>query len=186
MPQKDTLQSKDLALPSRFRVMLQQAIRYGVGIGILCALWLVGLHLTDNNAFGPKRVLLYFAVPVAVVLSQWSLRRAMPGGKPGLLRALGMGALTTVMAATLVALGVIALGKIAGEPALERNRREMMYLARADRKAMVKQAGSEEGYNRQMAYWAQLSAQDIAQNDFSKILLLGLIFAVPGGIFFRE
>jgi len=166
--------------------MLRQALQFGVGIGLLCALWMLGLHLTGNNAFGPKRLLMHFAVPVAVVLSQWTLRRVVRPGKPGLGRSLGVGVLTTVVAATITAGSVLALGAGAGEPAMERNRQELLGIAQAEKVNLLKSGGGEAGYQQHLAFLAKLSAKDIAQNDFSKILLLGLIFAIPGGIFFRE
>ena len=165
---------------------VRTALRFGVGIGVACGLWLLGLHLTGNNAFGPKRLLVHFAVPVAVVLSQWALRRALLPGKPGLGRALGVGALTALIAATVAAASVLGLSQVAGEPALERNRQELLTIARAERANLLKHSGGEAGYQQHLAYLGQLSARDLAQNDFSKILLLGLIFALPGGIFFRE
>ena len=57
--------------------VVRLALRFGVGIGLGYAAWLVGLHLTGNNAFGPKRMLVQFAIPLAVVASQWTLRRVL-------------------------------------------------------------------------------------------------------------
>lgn len=162
------------------------ALRFGVGVGMLCALWLVVLQLTGNNPFGPKRLLAQFTVPIAVVASQWALRRSVLPGKPGLGRALGVGGLTTVLAATIAATSLYSLGQSAGPGALEKNRAEMQEIARSEHDYLVQQGGSEAAYQQQLWQLGQLTMADLAQNDFSKIMLLGLMFALPAGVFLRE
>ena len=166
--------------------VLRWALRHGVGVGILCALWFVTLHLTGNNPFGPKRLLAEFTVPIAVVASQWALRRSVQPGKPGVGRSLAVGGLTAVLAALIAASSLYSLGQGAGPAAWQRNRAEMQEIARSERDYLVKQGGGETAYQLQLQQLGRLTATDLAQNDFSKILLLGLMFALPAGVFFRE
>jgi hypothetical protein len=162
------------------------ALRFGVGVGLLCSLWLLGLHLTGNNAFGPKRLMVQFTVPIAVVACQWALRRALLPGKPGFGRALAAGGLTTVIGAAIAAGSLYGLANGAGETAMARNRSEMLAIARAEREYLLKRAGSEAAYQQHLTQLSKLTVTDLAQNDFSKILMLGLIFGLPGAVFFRE
>lgn len=162
------------------------ALRFGVGVGVLCALWLVLLQLTGNNPFGPKRLLAQFTVPIAVVASQWALRRGLRPEKPGVGRALAVGGLTAVLAALIAASSLYSLGRSAGPEALQRNRAEMQEIARAEHEYLVTQGGGEAAYQQRLQQLGQLTMTDLAQNDFSKILLLGLMFALPAGVFFRE
>lgn len=171
------------ASPSALVVRL--ALRCGVGLGVLYGLWSAGLHLSGQNAFGPKRLLAQFALPLAVVGSQWWLRQASRPVAPGLGRALAVGGLTALIGAGLVAASVAGLGRGAGPAATVRNQQEMVQIARAERDYLVKQGG-ERGYQQQVAQLARLTPGDVARNDFSKLVFLGLVFGLPGGVFFRE
>ena len=166
--------------------MLRLGLRFGVGMGVAYGLWLWGLHLTGNNAFGPKRMVCWFVVPVAVVASQWLLRRMFRPGAPGVGRALGVGGLTALLAAGIGAASLLGLAQGAGEPALALNRRELLEIAASQQELMVKQAGSEAAYQAHLERLKHLTADDLARNDFSKILLLGLLFGLPAGVFLRE
>ena len=165
---------------------LRLGLRFGVGMGVGYGLWLWGLHLTGNNAFGPKRMVFWFAVPLAVVASQWLLRRVFRPGAPGVGRALGVGGLTAVLAAGIGTACLLGLARGAGEAAQELNRRELLEIAESQRELMVKQAGSEAAYQAHLERLKHLTADDLARNDFSKILLLGLLFGLPAGVFLRE
>lgn len=160
------------------------AVQTGLGAGLLCGLWVLGLQLTGNNAFGPKRLIAYFAVPLLVVASQWVLRQALAPLKAGFLRAWAVGTMTAVVAATVTALTVLGVGRLAGSAAMERNRQEMLSIAKVERGNIEKLSG-KAGYERQVAYLARISSEDIALNDF-RTLLLAAFLALPGAVFFRE
>lgn len=161
------------------------ALRFGVGAGVLCAVWMLILHLTGNNAFGPKHILPQFLVPVAAVASQWALRRSIRPSKAGLGRAVGVGALTALLAALIAASSLYSLGQSVGPAALQLNRAEMVEIARSQRDYLVKEGG-QAAYEQQLRQLQQVTLADIAQSDFVKILLLGLMFALPTGVFLRE
>lgn len=166
--------------------VVRLALRFGIGFGLLYAAWLLALHLMGENPFGPKRMLVQFAVPLAVVGSQWALRRALRPGKPGLVRALAVGAITAVLAATVGATSLYGLGQGVGEAAMQRNRTELLGIARANKAFMVKRMGGEAAYRAHEAQVMQLTAGDVAKDDFIKILLLGSLLVLPAGVFLRE
>ncbi|OGX90684.1 DUF4199 domain-containing protein [Hymenobacter coccineus] len=162
------------------------ALRFGGGVGLVCGLWVVGLHLTGNNAFGPKQLLAELLVPFAVVASQWTLRRQLRPAKPGLGRALGVGALTTVVAAALCAGSVWGLGQAAGESALARHRAEIAEIMQTQLQDATKKNAVLQLTPKQRAVIAGITVNDLALANFQTVLLLGLVFSLPGGIFFRE
>lgn len=166
-------------------VVWRWALRFGVAAGVVCALWMLGLQLTGNNAFGPKRILPQFLVPIAAVASQWVLRRSVRPSKAGLGRAVGVGALTALLAALIAASSLYSLGRAAGPEALRLNRTEMLEIARSQRDYFVKEGG-QAAYEKQLRDLEQVTLADIAQSDFVKILILGLMFALPAGVFLRE
>jgi hypothetical protein len=165
-------------------IMVRLAVQFGVGVGLVCGLWLLGLHLTGNNAFGPKHIIVYFLVPLAVIASQWVLRQRLAPAKPGLGRALAVGVLTAVLAASVAAASVIGVGNTVGKQAMDRNRQEMLVIAKVER-ANIEKLSGKAGYQSQLEHLARVTVQDIALNDFRSLLLVA-IFALPGAVFFRE
>ena len=166
--------------------VLRLALRFGVGSGLAYGAWLVGLHLSGQNAFGPKRQLVHFLIPVAVVASQWALRRAWRPAPPGLGRALAVGGLTALVAAAMAAANLYGLGRGVGETGLARSRAELLTVARENRQFLTERLGGPAAYARHLQQVERLTLGDLARDDFSKILLLGLVLAVPAGVFLRE
>ncbi|AWM32958.1 DUF4199 domain-containing protein [Hymenobacter nivis] len=162
------------------------ALRFGGGVGLVCGLWIVGLHLAGNNAFGPKQLLAELLVPFAVVAAQWTLRRQLRPVRSGLGRALGVGALTTVVAAVLCAGSVWGLGQVAGEPALARHRAEIAEIMQTQLQDATKKSVLLQLTPKQRAVIAGITVNDLALANFQTVLLLGLVFSLPGGIFFRD
>ncbi len=177
------------------------SLRFGVGTGILNAAWLLGLQLTGNNAFGPKQVLAQLLVPLAALVSQWLLRQRLVPAKPGVGRALGVGGLTVLVAALISASSVAGLASGVGEAALARNRAELNEITLADQQASLQsqnqpgkpaQLTPEQGrqqaamFQQQLEKSRHLSVGDMVVGNFTAVLLLGTLLAVPGGIFFRE
>ena len=60
-----------------FAPVRRVALWFGGGVGVLCSVWIMGLHLTGNNAFGPKQLLAELLVPFVALTSQWVLRRRL-------------------------------------------------------------------------------------------------------------
>src|SRR5947208_806332 len=77
------------------------ALRFGVGAGIVCGLWLLFLYYTNNEPFSPKQIMGILVVPFAAAGSQWLLRREAAPARPGIGRSLAVGSLTVVLAAVI-------------------------------------------------------------------------------------
>jgi len=161
-------------------------LRFGIGVGLVCVGWMIFLHLSGNNAFGPKQILAQLLVPLAAVASEWMLRRNLKPEKPGLGRALGVGALTVLVAAVISAVGLMGLAGIAGEKALALNRAEMLEIVRAQHRENAKVKRSEQEMQQQIRNVENITPSDMATGNFTQILLLGLALAIPAGIFLRE
>lgn len=161
------------------------AVRFGVGAGVVCALWMLGLQLSGNNGFGPKQILAQLLVPLAALASEWQLRRHLRPAKPGLGRSLGVGVLTALLAAAVSASSVVGLAHGAGEPALARHRAEVAEIVRAQQREAKEQLPAPVR-QQQLRNVAQLTVGDMASTNFLQVLVLGLVLAIPAGIFLRE
>ena len=162
------------------------ALRFGLGAAVACVLWMVGLQLTGSNGFGPKQILAQLLVPLAAVASQWLLRKAAQPHKPGLGASLGVGVGTALLAAAVSAVGVVGLAYGAGEPAVARHRAEVLEIVRAQQRENPKAVVSAAVQRQQVAQVQHLTVGNMATSNFLQVLVLGLVLAVPAGIFLRE
>ena len=163
------------------------AVRAGLGVGLICVLWMVGLQLTGNNSFGPKQILAQLLVPLVAVANEWWLRQQLKPEKPGLGRSLKVGLLTVLIAAVLSGVGVLGLAYGAGETALARNRAEVTEIVRVQQQENTKVKRTETQMRQQEQNLADMTtARGLAISTFERVLLFGLVLALPGGIFFRE
>ncbi|QNP51019.1 DUF4199 domain-containing protein [Hymenobacter qilianensis] len=167
------------------RLIVRHALRYGVGAGIICIIWVIVLYLTDNNPYGPKRLLSVFVPPLAALLCQWVVRRSFLPDGPGFRRVLMAGILTTVLAAVTSATGVYGFARATGQAPIDRHLSEMKALLEASKDEFIKQAGGQEQYERAQQSLAH-TPQALASDDFEKKLLFGLILSFPGAVFFRK
>jgi Protein of unknown function (DUF4199) len=167
-------------------VVKRLALRYGVGTGLACVLWMVGLQLTGSNGFGPKQLLAQLLVPLAAVVAQWLLRKAAQPNKPGLGASLGVGVLTALLAAAVSTVGVVGLAYGAGEPAVARHRAEVLEIVQAQQRENPKAMSSPAVRAQQVEQVQHMSIGNMATSNFLQVLVLGLVLAVPAGIFLRE
>lgn len=167
-------------------LVMRLGLRFGVVAGLACAFWMVGLQMTGNNGFGPKQILAQLLVPLAAVASEWLLRRKLQPTKPGLGRSLGVGMLTVLFAALISTASLIGLAHGAGEQALTQNKAEVLEIVRAQQGENPKTKPSEREMQQQIRNVENLTVGDMAIGNFIKVFLLGLVLAVPGGIFLRE
>lgn len=167
-------------------LVFRLALRFGVGVGLTCALWMAGLQMTGSNGFGPKQLLAQLLVPLVAVASEWVLRRQLRPHRPGLGRSLGVGTLTVLIAALVSASSLVGLAHGAGEPALARHRAELLEIVRAQQRENPKAQLSAQEQQQQVRNVADLSVGDMAIRNFTQVLLLGLVLAIPAGIFLRE
>ena len=165
---------------------MRLALRCGIGAGLACAIWMVGLQVTNNNGFGPKLLLAQLLVPLVAVASEWQLRRQLRPVRPGLGRSLGVGGLTVLLAAVISAGSLAGLALGVGEPALARNRAEVLEIMRAQQQGNPQVKLNPRAQQAQAQRVAKLTVADFAVSNFTQVLLLGLVLAVPAGIFLRE
>lgn len=161
-------------------------LQFGIGAGILCALWLVFLQLTGNNPLGPKQLMGQLLVPMAAAGSQWLLRRTLAPARPGVGRALAVGGLTVCMAALLAAGSVWGLAQVMGEPALARNRTEMQEIIRVQQAIRPKEKRNAQFEAQEIRQVATLTSGNLASGTLTRVLLLGMLVAVPAGLFLRK
>ena len=173
-------------VPESSGLVVRLAVRCGVAVGLACALWMLGLHVTGNNSFGPKLLLAQLLVPLVAVGSEWWLRRKTSPEKPGLGRSLGVGVLTVVIAALISASSLMGLARGAGEPALARHRAEVLEIVRAQQRENTKVKLTEQQQRDQIQNVERLTVGGMAISNFTQVLLLGLVLALPAGIFLRE
>ncbi|MBF9224340.1 DUF4199 domain-containing protein [Hymenobacter sp. BT662] len=171
---------------SSARPVVGLALRFGIGVGLVCVLWMVGLQLTGNNGFGPKQLMAQLLVPLVAVASQLWLRRQVKPAKPGLGRSLGVGTLTVLLAAVVSAVGVLALAAGAGETALARHRAEVVEIVQAQQRAAPQPQLTAAQREQQQQKVERLTVGDMASSNFLQVLVIGLVLAVPAGIFLRE
>ena len=169
-----------------WKPVLRLALRCGIGAGLACAIWMVGLQVTNNNGFGPKLLLAQLLVPLVAVASEWQLRRQLRPVRPGLGRSLGVGGLTVLLAAVISAGSLAGLALGVGEPALARNRAEVLEIMRAQQQGNPQVKLNPRAQQAQAQRVAKLTVADFAVSNFTQVLLLGLVLAVPAGIFLRE
>ncbi|GAA4036221.1 hypothetical protein GCM10022409_21460 [Hymenobacter glaciei] len=164
----------------------QLVLRFGGAAGLACVVWMVGLQLTGSNGFGPKQILAQLLVPLAAVASQWLLRKAAQPNKPGLGASLGVGVLTALLAAVISAVGTVGLAYGAGEPAVAKHRREVLEIVQAQQRENPKAVAPAAVQQQQVEQVQRMTVGDMATSNFLQVLVLGLVLAVPAGIFLRE
>jgi hypothetical protein len=167
-------------------IVLRTALQFGVGAGLFCTFWIIGLLLTGNDPFGPKRLMVIFLPPLAVLVSQWRLNKQLQPEGSGLKRAIGVGVLTAVLAATTSAMGVYGTAQAAGSEQIEKSKAAMLKIAEGSRADYLRQPGGKEQYERTIQGLKSVNAQGLATDDFMKKLLFGLLLSFPGGIFLRK
>nr|WP_262904775.1 DUF4199 domain-containing protein [Hymenobacter lucidus] len=165
---------------------MRTALRFGVGAGLLCTFWLLGLLLTGNDPFGPKRLMSLFIPPVAVIASQWMLRRYLQPEGPGMKRAISVGLLTGLLAASTSAMGVYGVAQLAGPEKVEASKASMIRIAQGSKADYLRQPGGKEAYERTIQGLRALNPQGLATDDFMKKLLFVLLLSFPGGVFLRK
>jgi hypothetical protein len=162
------------------------ALRFGIGAGLVCGLWLLFLHFTGNEPFSPKQIMGLLMVPFAAAGSQWLLRREVAPARPGIGRSLAVGGLTVVLAALLAAGSAWGLASALGDKALAYSRAELIEITRVQQNLRPKEKRNAQFEKQEIAQAAALSTADLARGTFTWTLLLGMLGALPAGIFLRK
>ncbi|MDO7884449.1 DUF4199 family protein [Hymenobacter cheonanensis] len=184
--QPQDLRNQEEIAPATPGLVGQLALRFGAGAGLLCAAWLLFLLWSGNNPFSPKQIMGLLTVPFIAAGSQWLLRRKMAPVRPGVGRTLAVGGLTVLLAALLAALSVWGLAHAVGEPTLAQNRRELIEITRVQQNLRPKEKRNPQFEQQELDQAAALSATDMARGTFTWTVLLGLLLALPSGIFLRK
>jgi len=186
MQPEDSRNNVQPAAPAVAGLVGPLALRFGVGAGLACAAWLLFLQWSGNNPFSPKQIMGLLVVPFVAAGSQWLLRRKMAPVRPGVGRTLAVGGLTVLIAAVLAAASVWGLAHAVGEPALAQNRRELLEITRVQQNLRPKEKRNAQFEKQELDQAAALSAGDMARGTFTWTVLLGLMLALPSGIFLRK
>ncbi|MBB4602999.1 hypothetical protein HNQ93_003766 [Hymenobacter luteus] len=164
--------------------VLRTAVLFGVITGALCIAWVLFLHLTDNNPYGPKRTLSDFFPPIAAVASQVLLRRYYAGG-PGLWKSIGVGLLTTLIGAGIAAAGMYTFARLTDARLIEQHLVEARHLLENAKALYLKQPNGAQQYAATLQGLARTPAA-FAQDEFMKKIIFGLLLSIPGGVFLRK
>lgn len=164
--------------------VLRTAVLCGVVTGVLCLGWILFLYFTGNNPYGPKRTLSNFFPPIAAVISQILLRRYYADG-PGLGRSVGVGVATSLIAAAVAGAGLYLFARMAGPELIAQHLAEAKSILAAAKEMYLKEANGQQQYEATLRNLAT-DPQGLAQDEFSKKLLLGIVLSIPGGVFLRK
>lgn len=126
-----------------------------------------------------------FFVPVAAVISQILLRRYYKPEGPGLGKAVGVGALTALVAAVVAAAGLYTFARLLGPELIARHLAETRQMLESTKAIYLKEANGLQQYQAILRNLA-INAVGLAQDEFSKKLVIGLLLAIPGGVFLRK
>lgn len=165
--------------------VLRTAVLFGVGAGVVCAIWVVGLYLSGSNPYGPKRLMTIFVPPVAVLLGQWQLRRYLKPKGPGILKSIGTGLLIALFTAVVSAGSVYTFARVTGPEPIARHLTEMRRLLEQSRPMFLREKNGRQQYEQTYRGLA-FSAQGLAADDYVRKLIVGLLLSIPGGIFLRK
>ncbi|WP_317128721.1 DUF4199 domain-containing protein [Hymenobacter fodinae] len=164
--------------------VLRTALLCGVLTGALCLAWVLFLYFTGSNPYGPKRTLSSFFPPIAAVISQILLRRYYING-PGLGRSIGVGLATSLIAAGIAAAGLYLFARMAGPELIAQHLTEARQLLIATKELYLKEANGRQQFEATLRNLAT-TPQGLAQDEFVKKLLLGIVLSIPGGVFLRK
>lgn len=164
--------------------VLRTAVLCGTVTGVLCLVWILFLYLTGNNPYGLKRTLSDFFPPIAAVISQILLRRYYANG-PGLGRSVGVGLSTTLISASLAAVGLYIFARVADPVLIQQHLVEAKQMLAAAKGMYLKQANGQQLYETTLRNLAQ-TPQAFAQDEFVKKMLWGVVLSIPGGVFLRK
>lgn len=171
---------------TRSGAVVRLGMRFGLGAGLVCGLWLLFLYFTGNEPFSPKQIMGLLVVPFAAAASQWLLRREAAPARPGVVRSLAVGGLTVLLAALLAAVSTWGLATALGDKALAYSRAELVEITRVQQKIRPKEKRNSQFEKQELAQAAALSTADLARGTFTWTLVLGMMGALPAGIFLRK
>ncbi|GAB3637246.1 hypothetical protein GCM10027422_28360 [Hymenobacter arcticus] len=106
--------------------------------------------------------------------------------RPGAKRTLAVGSLVVVLAATIAAVSTWGLGQVLGEKALAPSRAELIEITRVQQQIRDKAKRNAIFEQQELQQAANLTFIDLARGTFTWTIILGMIGAVPSGLFLRK
>ena len=169
------------------QAVMRTTLRVGLVAGALCVAWMVVLYATGQNPFGPKRLMSTFVAPVAAVVAQWQVRKHHRA-QASLGWQVVVGLVAVGLTAVLSGVGAYSVARVGGEPLLRRNLAEATRIVQASRKQFSEKQLSKAAYeaNLRSLPTAAGTAQGVANEEFNKKLIAGLLIILPGAIFLRR
>ena len=125
-------------------------------------------------------------VPFAALGSLGCLRYKLAPERPGVGRALAVGGLTVAIAAALAGASAGGLASGLGEPALARQRSELLEITRVQQAIRPKEKRNAQFEKEELRRAAAVSVADLSRGTFTWVVMLGMLLAIPGGLFFRK
>lgn len=166
--------------------VFREGVKYGLGCALIGFGALLILYFTGTNPFGSNLVLTVITLPPAILLALYQFKKYIDPNI-GFLKAFSLGLLISATAAVLSAGLVLGLAKVAGKPALERHISEMKaVLEEPTAKAKTIEIAGEENYVLALKNIEQITAWDLAADDFYKKLGIGFLISLVAAVFFRK
>ncbi|MGV3505585.1 MAG: DUF4199 domain-containing protein [Adhaeribacter sp.] len=166
--------------------VIREGLKYGLGCALIGFGALLILYFTGTNPFGSNLALTLFTLPPAIILGLYQFKKYIDPNI-GFRKAFSLGVLISATAALLSAGLVLGLAKVAGRPALERHIAEMKaVLEDPTAKAKTLEIAGEENYVLALKNIEQITALDLAADDFYKKLGIGFLISLVGATFFRK
>ncbi|UOQ77982.1 DUF4199 domain-containing protein [Hymenobacter sp. 5516J-16] len=121
---------------------------------------------------------------MAAVISQILLRRYYANG-PGLGKSIGVGLLTTLVGASVAAVGLYTFSQLTGPAPIEQHLAEARQLLTNAQAFYLKQPNGRQQYEAALRDLAHTPAA-FAQDELFKKMIFGVLLSIPGGVFLRK
>lgn len=166
--------------------VFREGLKYGLGCALVGFGALLILYFTGTNPFGSNLALTLMTLPPAIILGLYQFKKYIDPNI-GFLKAFRLGLVISATAAVLSAGLVFGLSKVAGKPALNRHIAEMKaVLEDPTAKAKTLEIAGKENYELALKNIEQITAVDLAADDFYKKLGIGLLISLVAAVFFRK
>lgn len=171
--------------------MFDQAIfRTGVKFGVLCGLAgfvvVLLLYFTGQNPYGQYNIWGWIFIPVAVF---WGLSyfKRFNDQELGFVKALKVGFFIAFYAALSSAMLLYIFSAVTGIEPIERHIAEMKMVLESTREAALQsKVLSQQAYEQTYKDLDKTTPGMLAVDDFVKRIIVGLLAALVGAVFFRK
>lgn len=166
-------------------LIVRAAVLCGAVTGALCFAWILFLYFSDNNPYGPKRLLSAFFTPIGAIAAQALLRYYYKPENLGLWKSIAAGALTVLIASAIAATTFYLFSQLTGPGLIEQHLVEARQLLESTKAMYLKETNGLQQYNT-ILHNLDTKPIQFAEDEFSKKLLFGVLMSIPGGVFLRK